>query len=324
MVLFVKRVGIIGGGIMGRQIADIMAINGKEVIIRDISEDYTKKAMEIVDNNLTDLVQFHSTRAEKEIERIESRDGIQLSDEQKEKIKEVLKPKFNQEQKAETISRISTTTNIEDFNDVDLVIEAVVENIEVKKEVFNDLDTHTPKHAILASNTSSLSITEIAAATKRPEKVIGVHFFNPPVSLPLVEIIPGTETSEETVNDLIDYVSTLRNHRYPMQAIKVKEVPGFLVNRILFAMMNEAFSCYEQGVASMRDIDLAMKAGAGMPMGPFELADLVGIDVIYNVQNEVREMLGGNTMNEPSQTLRKLYHAGRYGKKSKRGFYDYR
>ena len=162
MVLFVKRVGIIGGGIMGSQIADIMAINGKEVIIRDISEDYTKKAMEIVDNNLTDLVQFHSTRAEKEIERIESRDGIQLSDEQKEKIKEVLKPKFNQEQKAETISRISTTTNIEDFNDVDLVIEAVVENIEVKKEVFNDLDTHTPKHAILASNTSSLSITEIA------------------------------------------------------------------------------------------------------------------------------------------------------------------
>ena len=225
MVLFVKRVGIIGGGIMGSQIADIMAINGKEVIIRDISEDLTKKAMEIVDNNLNDLVQFHATRAEKEIERIESKDGIQLNDEQKEKIKEVLKPKFNQESKAETISRISTTTKIEDFNDVDLVIEAVVENIEVKKKVFNDLDTHTPKHAILASNTSSLSITEIAASTKRPEKVIGMHFFNPPVSLPLVEIIPGTETSEETVNDVIDYVSTLRNHRYPMQAIKVKEVP---------------------------------------------------------------------------------------------------
>jgi 3-hydroxybutyryl-CoA dehydrogenase len=169
-----------------------------------------------------------------------------------------------------------------------------------------------------------LSVTEIASATKRPDKVVGVHFFNPPVTLPLVEVIPGMETSEETVNDIIDFMSTIRNHRYPMQPIKVKEVPGFLVNRILFAMMNEAYSCYDEGVASMRDIDLAMKAGAGMPMGPFELSDLVGIDVIYHVENEVRKMTGGNTMRKPSQTIRKLYHSGRYGKKTKRGFYDYR
>ena len=324
MVLFVKRVGVVGGGAMGSQIADIMAINGKEVIIKDISEEYLKKARENVENNLDSLLEFNVTRADKEIERIEKTNQIQLTDEQKNKIKETLKPKFNEDMKKEAMDKVQTTTDYKEFNDVDLVIEAVLETVDLKKQVFAELDKNTPTHAILATNTSSLSVTEIASATNRPEKVIGVHFFNPPVTLPLVEVIPGMETSEETVNDMIDFMSSVRNHRYPMQPIKVKEVPGFLVNRILFAMMNEAYSCYDEGVASMRDIDLAMKAGAGMPMGPFELSDLVGIDVIYRVEEEVRKMIGGNTMRQPSQTIRKLYHAGRYGKKTKRGFYDYR
>jgi len=324
MVLFVKRVGVVGGGAMGSQIADIMAINGKEVIIKDISEEYLKKARENVENNLNSLLEFNVTRADKEIERIEKTNQIQLTDEQKNKIKETLKPKFNEDMKKEAMDKVQTTTDYKEFNDVDLVIEAVLETVDLKKQVFAELDKNTPSHAILATNTSSLSVTEIASATNRPEKVIGVHFFNPPVTLPLVEVIPGMETSEETVNDMIDFMSSVRNHRYPMQPIKVKEVPGFLVNRILFAMMNEAYSCYDEGVASMRDIDLAMKAGAGMPMGPFELSDLVGIDVIYRVEEEVRKMIGGNTMRQPSQTIRKLYHAGRYGKKTKRGFYDYR
>ena len=324
MVLFVKRVGVVGGGAMGSQIADIMAINGKEVIIKDISEEYLKKARENVENNLNSLLEFNVTRADKEIERIEKTNQIQLTDEQKNKIKETLKPKFNEDMKKEAMDKVQTTTDYKEFNDVDLVIEAVLETVDLKKQVFAELDKNTPSHAILATNTSSLSVTEIASATNRPEKVIGVHFFNPPVTLPLVEVIPGMETSEETVNDMIDFMSSMRNHRYPMQPIKVKEVPGFLVNRILFAMMNEAYSCYDEGVASMRDIDLAMKAGAGMPMGPFELSDLVGIDVIYRVEEEVRKMIGGNTMRQPSQTIRKLYHAGRYGKKTKRGFYDYR
>ena len=324
MVLFVKRVGVVGGGAMGSQIADIMAINGKEVIIKDISEEYLKKARENVENNLNSLLEFNVTRADKEIERIEKTNQIQLTDEQKNKIKETLKPKFNEDMKKEAMDKVQTTTDYKEFNDVDLVIEAVLETVDLKKQVFAELDKNTPTHAILATNTSSLSVTEIASATNRPEKVIGVHFFNPPVTLPLVEVIPGMETSEETVNDMIDFMSSVRNHRYPMQPIKVKEVPGFLVNRILFAMMNEAYSCYDEGVASMRDIDLAMKAGAGMPMGPFELSDLVGIDVIYRVEEEVRKMIGGNTMRQPSQTIRKLYHAGRYGKKTKRGFYDYR
>ena len=324
MVLFVKRVGVVGGGAMGSQIADIMAINGKEVIIKDISEEYLKKARENVENNLDSLLEFNVTRADKEIERIEKTNQIQLTDEQKNKIKETLKPKFNEDMKKEAMDKVQTTTDYKEFNDVDLVIEAVLETVDLKKQVFAELDKNTPSHAILATNTSSLSVTEIASVTNRPEKVIGVHFFNPPVTLPLVEVIPGMETSEETVNDMIDFMSSMRNHRYPMQPIKVKEVPGFLVNRILFAMMNEAYSCYDEGVASMRDIDLAMKAGAGMPMGPFELSDLVGIDVIYHVEEEVRKMIGGNTMRQPSQTIRKLYHAGRYGKKTKRGFYDYR
>ena len=324
MVLFVKRVGVVGGGAMGSQIADIMAINGKEVIIKDISEEYLKKARENVENNLDSLLEFNVTRADKEIERIEKTNQIQLTDEQKNKIKETLKPKFNEDMKKEAMDKIQTTTDYKEFNDVDLVIEAVLETVDLKKQVFAELDKNTPSHAILATNTSSLSVTEIASATNRPERVVGVHFFNPPVTLPLVEVIPGMETSEETVNDMIDFMSSIRNHRYPMQPIRVKEVPGFLVNRILFAMMNEAYSCYDEGVASMRDIDLAMKAGAGMPMGPFELSDLVGIDVIYHVEEEVRKMIGGNTMRQPSQTIRKLYHAGRYGKKTKRGFYDYR
>ena len=324
MVLFVKRVGVVGGGAMGSQIADIMAINGKEVIIKDVSEEYLKKARENVEKNLNNLLEFNLTRADKEIERIEKSNQIQLTDEQKSKIQETLKPKFNEDMKKEAMDKIQTTTDYKEFNDVDLVIEAVLENVDLKKEIFSELDKTTPSHAVLATNTSSLSVTEIASATKRPEKVVGIHFFNPPVTLPLVEVIPGMETSEETVNDMIDFMSTMRNHRYPMQPIKVKEVPGFLVNRILFAMMNEAYSCYDEGVASMRDIDLAMKAGAGMPMGPFELSDLVGIDVIYHVEEEVRKMIGGNTTRQPSQTIRKLYHAGRYGKKTKRGFYDYR
>lgn len=324
MVLFVKRVGVVGGGAMGSQIADIMAINGKEVIIKDISEEYLKKARENVENNLDSLLEFNVTRADKEIERIEKTNHIQLTDEQKNKIKETLKPKFNEDMKKEAMNKIQTTTDYKEFNDVDLVIEAVLETVDLKKQVFAELDKNTPSHAILATNTSSLSVTEIASVTNRPERVVGVHFFNPPVTLPLVEVIPGMETSEETVNDMIDFMSSMRNHRYPMQPIRVKEVPGFLVNRILFAMMNEAYSCYDEGVASMRDIDLAMKAGAGMPMGPFELSDLVGIDVIYHVEEEVRKMIGGNTMRQPSQTIRKLYHAGRYGKKTKRGFYDYR
>ncbi|MCH2380498.1 MAG: 3-hydroxyacyl-CoA dehydrogenase NAD-binding domain-containing protein, partial [Nitrososphaerales archaeon] len=196
MVLFVKRVGVVGGGAMGSQIADIMAINGKEVIIKDVSEEYLKKARENVEKTLDSLLEFNLTRADKEIERIEKSNQIQLTDEQKSKIQETLKPKFNEDMKKEAMDKIQTTTDYKEFNDVDLVIEAVLENVDLKREIFSELDKTTPSHVVLATNTSSLSVTEIASATKRPEKVVGVHFFNPPVTLPLVEVIPGMETSE--------------------------------------------------------------------------------------------------------------------------------
>ncbi len=156
MVLFVKRVGVVGGGAMGSQIADIMAINGKEVIIKDVSEEYLKKARENVEKNLNNLLEFNLTRADKEIERIEKSNQIQLTDEQKSKIQETLKPKFNEDMKKEAMDKIQTTTDYKEFNDVDLVIEAVLENVDLKREIFSELDKTTPSHAVLATNTSSL------------------------------------------------------------------------------------------------------------------------------------------------------------------------
>jgi 3-hydroxybutyryl-CoA dehydrogenase len=138
-----------------------------------------------------------------------------------------------------------------------------------------------------------------------------------------VEVIPGLETSEDTMNDVIDFLSSLRNFRYPMQPIKVKEVPGFLVNRILSAMWNEAFALYEEGVASMRDIDQGMKSGAGMPMGPFELADLVGIDVLYHVEESMKKMEGSFIQPRPTQIVKKMFYSGRLGRKTGKGFYNY-
>jgi len=324
MVMYVKKVGILGGGVMGSAIADIMALNGKDVIIKDVSQDILDRSRSIIEKNLDELIQFHKNRADKEIRRIEQEDGITLTNEQKQKIREKFKPAYDESTKNYVLSRIKTTMSEEDFKDADLVIEAIIENTDAKKEAFKMLDQIAPKHAVLATNTSSLSITEIASATKRRDKVIGLHFFNPPITLPLIEIIPGLETSEEVVNDVVDFISSIRNHRYPMQPVRVKEVPGFLVNRVLFAMLNEAFACYEEGVASMRDIDLAMKSGAGMPMGPFELSDLIGIDVMYHISKEMNRMNGGNVRQRPVQIINKMFHAGRWGKKTGKGFYDYK
>ena len=322
--MYVKKVGILGGGVMGSAIADIMALNGKDVIIKDVSQDILDRSRSIIEKNLDELIHFHKNRADKEIKRIEQEDGITLTNEQKQKIREKFKPAYDDSTKKYVLSRIKTSMSWDDFNDADLVIEAIIENMDAKKEAFKTLDQVAPKHSILATNTSSLSITEIASATKRGDKIIGLHFFNPPITLPLVEIIPGLETSEDIVNDVIDFISSIRNHRYPMQPVRVKDAPGFLVNRVLFAMLNEAFACYEEGVASMRDIDLAMKSGAGMPMGPFELSDLIGIDVMYHISKEMNRMNGGNVMQRPVQIINKMFHAGRWGKKTGKGFYDYK
>ena len=321
--MYVKKVGVLGGGVMGSAIAEIMALNGKDVIIKDVSHDILARSHSIIEKNLDELIEFHKNRADKEIKRIEQDDGITLTEEQKQKIKQKFKPAYDESTKKTALSRIKTTISWDDFKDADLVIEAIIENMDAKKEAFRMLDQNTPKHAVLATNTSSLSITEIASATQKRDRIVGLHFFNPPTTLPLVEIIPGFETSEEIISDMVDFISSVRNHRYPMQPVRVKDVPGFLVNRVLFAMLNEAFACYEDGVASMRDIDLAMKSGGGMPMGPFELSDLIGIDVMYHITKEVNKMNGGNVMQRPVQTINKMFHSGRWGRKTGKGFYDY-
>jgi 3-hydroxybutyryl-CoA dehydrogenase len=322
-MLYVRNVGVVGSGVMGSQIAEIFALNGYEVSLKDISKEYIEQGLTNIRKDLEELVSFQKTKAEREIKRIEEQDGIILTEQQKESIRSKLRPTYDEKRVTDALAKISPTETYEPFKEVDLVIEAIVEEVEEKKKLFRELDEHTSKHAILASNTSTLSITEIASSTKRRDRVVGTHFFNPPITLPLVEVIPGLETSEDTLTDMIDFLSTLRNHRYPLLPIRVKEVPGFLVNRILGAMLNEAFSLYEQGVASMRDIDQAMKAGAGMPMGPFELSDLIGLDVLYHVEENMKKMEGGFPITRPSQIVRKMFYSGRYGRKTGRGFYDY-
>ncbi len=323
MVLFIRKVGVVGAGVMGSQIAEIMAINNLDVVLKDINMDLALKGLERIKKSLDKLVEYHLHKADNEIKRIEEKDGIKLTDEQKKQIKERLKPTYTPERKEKILGKIKVTGSYNEFKDVDLVIEAVVERIDIKKKVFKEIDLICPEKTILATNTSTLSVTEIASATTRPEKVIGIHFFNPATVLPLIEVIPGLETRYDVVDDTLDFLRTLRNERYLMQPIKVKETPGFIVNRILAKALNEAYALYEEGIASPRDIDLAMKVGAGWPMGPFELTDTIGIDVIYHVQESLKEAWGGLVQMKPVQIIKQLYHLGRWGKKTGRGFYDY-
>ncbi|MHB1907254.1 MAG: 3-hydroxyacyl-CoA dehydrogenase family protein [Nitrososphaerales archaeon] len=323
-MLFVKSVGVIGAGAMGSQIAEILAMNGYEVYMKDVSKEFLDRGMNSIKKDLESLVSFHSSKADKEIKRVEEQDGVTLSEEQKQKVRSKLKPTFDQNRVNEFLSKIHPIEDFQPLSKADIVIEAIIEEVEAKKKLFQELDPILSSQAILASNTSTLSISEIASATKkRRDKVIGTHFFNPPITLPLIEVIPGLETSEETTTDVIDFLSSLRNHRYPMLPVRVKEVPGFLVNRILGAMLNEAYALYEEGVASMRDIDQAMKTGAGMPMGPFELSDLIGLDVLYHVEENIKKMEGGMMLPRSTQIVKKMYYSGRLGRKTGKGFYNY-
>jgi len=322
MVLFVEKVGVVGAGVMGAAIAEVMALNGKKVVLKDLNKELVDKGLRHVDRTLDELVAFHANKAQAEIDRIEEGSGIRLTSEQKAQIQEAKKPTYTKERADRVRGNIQGTTETKDLASCELIIEAVIEDLGVKKKVFADLDQNTPKHVVLATNTSGLSVTAIAAATKRPQKVIGVHFFNPPTMLPLVEVIPGLETDEGTVEDTLNFLQELRNHRFPMQPIRVKECPGFLVNRILGRMLWEAYACLEEGIAKPRDIDLAMKAGAGMPMGPLELSDMIGIDVIWHLTKHLSES-GALGAQKPVQVIDQLYNAGRFGKKSGKGFYEY-
>lgn len=280
----IEKVSIIGVGRMGMGIAQALAQQGFEVAICDLERSILDKGLEMTRKKLESLVQ---------------------------------KEKITAEEAEKTVSRIKTTTSVEDIIPVDLVIEAVSENMEVKKKVFVQLDGLCPATTILASNTSTLSPTEIASVTKRPDKVIGMHWFNPAPVMRLIEVVSGVETSEETVQAIMEF-----SRRVGKTPVRVNETPGGIVSRILRGYLNMAVDVLAEGVASVEDIDTAMKLGANFPMGPFELIDLIGVDVhTINSDALVREL--GDLKYRPHALLRKMVRAGYLGRKTGRGFYNY-
>ncbi|RHW38444.1 3-hydroxyacyl-CoA dehydrogenase family protein [Lysinibacillus yapensis] len=281
----IKTVGVVGAGAMGSGIANLAASSGFQVIIHDIENKYLDQGM---------------ARIEKFMQ------------------KSVEKGKIDERQKAEVLERIKVTTNLEDLKEVDVVVEAVIENLEVKKDVFAKLDAILPADVIIATNTSSMSITVLGEATNRPERVAGLHFFNPAQIMKLVEIVRGFKTSDETVNDLKAFSQQLNK-----EAVVVnKDVPGFIVNRIMIPQFIEAIKLLEEGVASAEDIDKAVTLGLNYPMGPFTLQDYAGVDIGYHVMEYFKNEFADDRF-APPLLLKQLVRAGRLGKKTGAGFYDY-
>jgi len=275
---------ILGAGTMGSGIAQVFAQKGHEVILRDIEESFVERGIGIITRNLD---------------------------------KSVKKEKITEDEKKEILFRITGTTDMNAAADADLVIEAAVENMEIKKKIFRELDSICKPGAILASNTSSLSITEIAGATNRPDSVIGMHFFNPVPLMKLVEVIRGIATSEEVKEKIVNL--SLEAGKTP---VEVEEAPGFVVNRILIPMINEAAGIFAEGIASAEDIDNAMKLGANHPIGPLALADLIGTDVCLAIMNTLYKEFGDSKY-RPHVLLTKMVRGGMLGRKSGRGFFNY-
>lgn len=279
-----EKIFVLGAGTMGAGIVQAFAQKGYEVIVRDIKDEFVERGLAGINKNLSKLVS---------------------------------KGKITEEAKEDILSRISGTTDMNLAADCDLVVEAAIENMKIKKEIFAELDKICKPETILASNTSSLSITEVASATSRPEKVIGMHFFNPAPVMKLVEIIRGMATSQETFDAVKELSLAIGK-----DPIEVEEAPGFVVNRILIPMINEASFILQEGIASVEDIDTAMKFGANHPMGPLALGDLIGLDVCLAIMNVLYNETG-DTKYRASSTLRKYVRAGWLGRKTGKGFYNY-
>jgi 3-hydroxybutyryl-CoA dehydrogenase len=280
----INKVMVIGAGQMGAGIAQVCAQSGYEVLLHDMNEEALKKGM-------------------KNIEKLLNRN--------------VEKERMTEKEKNDTVNRLTTSSDIKDVKSCDIVIEAIVENMDVKTKVFSELDEHAPKHAILATNTSSLPITEIAAATNRPDQVIGMHFMNPVPVMKLVEIIRGLQSSDETYKAIEAMAKTLNK-----TPVEVNDFPGFVSNRVLMPMINEAIYTVYEGVASPEDIDTVMKLGTNHPMGPLTLADFIGLDTCLYIMEVLYEGFGDSKY-RPCPLLRQYVKAGWLGKKSGRGFYEY-
>ena len=280
-----NKIAVIGAGTMGNGIAHVFAQSGYEVNLIDVSKSALDRALDTITKNLMRLLK---------------------------------KEKIDEETKEQTLKNINTFDNLEaGVKGVDLVVEAATENIDLKLKIFKDLSKLTPENVILASNTSSISITTIAAVTNRPDKVIGMHFMNPVPIMKLVEIIRGYSTSDETYQSIESLSKKLG--KVP---VEVNDYPGFVANRILMPMINEAIETLYNGVAGVQEIDTVMKLGMGHPMGPLQLADFIGLDVCLAILNVMYDGFK-NPKYAPNPLLVKMVEAGKYGVKSGEGFYDY-
>jgi 3-hydroxybutyryl-CoA dehydrogenase len=280
----VQKIMVVGAGQMGSGIAQVCAMAGYDVFLHDLKQEYVDRGLSTITKNLT---------------------------------RQVEKGRMTEEEKESILNRITPSFDLNNARNIDLVIEAVVENMEVKTSIFSQLDEIAPEHAILATNTSSLPITEIAAATKRPEKVIGMHFMNPVPVMKLVEIIRGLATADEVYQTIEDITRKL--NKVP---VEVNDFPGFVSNRILMPMINEAIYTLYEGVATKEAIDEVMKLGMNHPMGPLTLADFIGLDTCLYIMETLHEGFGDDKY-RPCPLLRKYVKAGWLGRKTGRGFYTY-
>ncbi len=280
----IKTVGVVGAGQMGNGISHVFALHGYKVIMYDVFEEQLNKAIKTIEKNLS---------------------------------RQVKSGAIKEEQVKQTLDNIKPTTNLNDFSEADFCVEAAPENEELKKDIFKKLDNIVKKDAILASNTSSISITMLSAQTQRPDKVIGMHFMNPVPVMKLVEVIRGIATSEETYKTVLELARSLEKD--PALA---KDYPGFIVNRILIPMINEAVCALYEGIATKEDIDKGMKLGTNQPMGPLVLADFIGLDTVLAIQNVLYNGFKDPKF-RPCPLLVKMVEAGRLGRKVGKGFYDY-
>jgi len=281
----IKKVGVIGCGTMGNGIVIVCAQSGYQVVVSEINDQLLNKGLASINSFLT---------------------------------KSVEKGKLSQSDRDSTLARIKGTTNTQDFSDCDLVIEAAVENMDLKKKIFAEVDKICPKHTILASNTSCLSIIDIAMATSRPDKVLGLHFMNPVPIMKLLEIVRTIATSDETLDTGRTFGASLGK-----TVVLAKDTPGFIVNFLLMPFLLNAIRMLDAGVASREDIDTAINLGLGHPMGPLTLADLIGLDTILFVVSAIYEELK-DPQYAPPPLLRKMVTAGWLGRKTGKGFYEYK